>query len=197
MMRPMRTITLITSTLAIGEMTAAGQVPPEPTAPPALAVQPPFLDDSATLGAFSDGVMQGHIVQLEIPAAVVVLMLRRHWRAAAVLANRALVVLEAGSVRVAHDLIREAAERELPEEEGRRLHSVLADWLERIAGNDLQLLASALEHRQAAGLAVDDLALRIARSPQRRLLGGEPLAIVATPAATDTATSTRINMTVP
>jgi DNA-binding NarL/FixJ family response regulator len=100
----------------------------------------------------------------------------RAGRAAAVLANRALVVLEAGSVRVAHDLIREAAERELPEEEGRRLHSVLADWLERIAGNDLQLLASALEHRQAAGLAVDELALRIARSPQRRLLGGEGLA---------------------
>jgi DNA-binding CsgD family transcriptional regulator len=100
-------------------------------------------------------------------------------RAADVLANRALVLRESESVRIAHDLIREAAQRELPEAESRRLHGLLADWLEQRAGHDLQLLASALEYRQAAGLPAEELALRIARSPQRRLLGGEGLSLLA------------------
>jgi len=99
-------------------------------------------------------------------------------RAADVLANRALVVHEAGSVRIAHDLIRATAERELPEAEARRLHALLADWLERRAGEDLQLLTGALEHRQAAGLPAAELALRIAGSPQRRLLGDEVLSLL-------------------
>jgi DNA-binding CsgD family transcriptional regulator len=99
--------------------------------------------------------------------------------AAGGLANRALVVREAGSARIAHDLIREAAERDLPEAEERRLHGVLAEWLERTGGDELQLLFRALEHRQAAGLAAEELALRIAGSPQRRLLGGEGLATLA------------------
>ncbi|HET8558483.1 MAG TPA: LuxR C-terminal-related transcriptional regulator [Gaiellaceae bacterium] len=96
-----------------------------------------------------------------------------------VLANRALVLRGAESVRIAHDLIREAAERELSEAEERRLHALLADWLEQRAGADLQLLTRALEHRQAAGTSADELALRIVRSPQRRLLGGEGLAMLA------------------
>jgi DNA-binding CsgD family transcriptional regulator len=100
-------------------------------------------------------------------------------RAADVLANRALAARESESVRIAHDLIREAAERELPEAEERRLHALLANWLERRADEDLQLLARALEHRKAAGLRADELALRVARSPQRRLLGGAGLAMLA------------------
>lgn len=97
-------------------------------------------------------------------------------RAVSVLANRALVVQESGAVRVAHDLIREAAGAELPEAEQRHLHRLLASWLEASAGDDVRQLFRALEHRQASGDATEELATRITRSPQRRLLGGEGLA---------------------
>jgi DNA-binding CsgD family transcriptional regulator/tetratricopeptide (TPR) repeat protein len=103
----------------------------------------------------------------------------RAGRAADALANRALVLRESESVRMAHDLIREAAERELPEAEESRLHALLADWLEGRAGDDLHLIVGALEHRQAASLPTDELALRVARSPQRRLLGAEGLSLLA------------------
>jgi DNA-binding NarL/FixJ family response regulator len=91
--------------------------------------------------------------------------------AAAGLVNQALAILESGSLRIAHDLLREAAERQLPEDERRQLHARLAAWLERIAGDELVLLLRALEHRHAAGIDARPLALRIARLPQRRLLG--------------------------
>ena len=91
--------------------------------------------------------------------------------AAGGLVNYALAMLESGSLRTAHDLLREAAERQLPEDESRRLHARLASWLERIAGDDLVLLLRALEHRRAAGIDARPLGLRIARLPQRRLLG--------------------------
>lgn len=99
-------------------------------------------------------------------------------RAMSVLVDRALAVQEAGALRIAHDLIREAAVRELPEAERRRLHGQLAAWLEAKAGDNLQSLARALEHRHAAGIPTAELALRIARSPQRRLLGKEGLAML-------------------
>lgn len=95
-----------------------------------------------------------------------------------VLADRGLVVSDGGTVRIAHDLIREAGAQELPNAERRRLHRRLAAWLEARAGDNLQELRRALEHRQAAGLATVELALRIARSPQRRLLGSEGLAML-------------------
>lgn len=101
---------------------------------------------------------------------------QRARRAVLVLASRALAVPEGGRVRIAHDLIREAAARELPDLERLRLHRLLAAWFEAGAGDDLQSLCRALEHRQASGLATAQLALRIARSPQRRLLGHEGLA---------------------
>ncbi|HEU5477248.1 MAG TPA: LuxR C-terminal-related transcriptional regulator [Gaiellaceae bacterium] len=96
-------------------------------------------------------------------------------RAAELLANRALLVQEAGSLRVAHDLVREGGRRELPDSEQTRLHGLLASRLEARAGEDVRRLFQALEHRQAAGLESVELATRIARSPQRRLLGGEGL----------------------
>ena len=99
-------------------------------------------------------------------------------RAMSVLVDRALAVQEAGALRIAHDLIREAAVRELPEAERRRLHGKLAGWLEAKAGDKLQPLARALEHRHAAGIPTAELALRIARSRQRRLLGPEGLAML-------------------
>lgn len=95
-----------------------------------------------------------------------------------VLTSRALTIQGGGTVRIAHDLIREAASGELPDAERRRLHRRLAAWFEADAGNDLQALGRALEHRQASGLATTELALRIARSPQRRLLGREGLTML-------------------
>jgi len=103
---------------------------------------------------------------------------RRADHQARALANRALAVREAGSVRVVHDLVREAADRELPSVERLRLHGRLAAWLEDQAGDDLRSLLSALEHRRAAGLESSELALRIACMPQRRLLGREGLLLV-------------------
>jgi DNA-binding CsgD family transcriptional regulator len=96
-------------------------------------------------------------------------------RAAVMLTDRALIVQQAGAVRIAHDLIREAAEAELPDAERRRLHRLLASWLEAGAGDDVRQLFRALQHREASGLTAAELAMRITRSPQRRLLGGEGL----------------------
>lgn len=94
------------------------------------------------------------------------------------LANRALAVREGASLRVVHDLVREAAARELPERQRRLLHGRLAEWLEATSGEDLRSLFDALEHRRAAELESGRLALRVARLPQRRLLGLEGLELL-------------------
>ncbi len=83
-----------------------------------------------------------------------------------------------GYVRTAHDLIREAAEREIPSSLRRRLHARFAQLIEADAGDDVALLREALEHRAAAGLPSTDLALRLAASPQRRLLGRDGLLLL-------------------
>jgi DNA-binding CsgD family transcriptional regulator/Uri superfamily endonuclease len=100
-------------------------------------------------------------------------------RAAGALADRGLATADPGSVKLAHDLIREAVVRTLPDDTVRRLHASLAAELERNARGDLQLLRAALQHRQRAGLASIDLALRLARSPRRALLGHEGLVQLA------------------
>ena len=91
------------------------------------------------------------------------------------LVNRALVLQDGASVSIAHDLIREAASRELAEVARVRMHGRLARWLEASAGENVRQLSRALEHRVASGFDGNDLALRIARSPQRRLVGNEGL----------------------
>lgn len=98
----------------------------------------------------------------------------RAQRAAELLANRALLVQEAEALRIAHDLIRESARREVGATDQTRLHGLLASWLEA-RSEDVFTLFRALEHRQAAGLESVVLATRIARSAQRRLLGAEGL----------------------
>lgn len=95
------------------------------------------------------------------------------------LLDRGLVVQAGGAARLAHDLIREAAVGELPDEARRRLHHRLAERLELDGESDLRLLGQALEHRSAAGLPTLDLALRLARSPQRKLLGPDGLRLLA------------------
>jgi len=95
------------------------------------------------------------------------------------LLDRGLVVEAAGMARLTHDLIREGAVAELPDDVRRRLHHRLAEQLELDAGSDLRLLREALEHRRAVQMPSLDLALRIARSPQRKLLAREGLRLLA------------------
>ena len=91
------------------------------------------------------------------------------------------VAAESGTaLRLAHDLIRTAAAREIPEEQRVDLHRRVGDWLTRIAGDDVRRLREALGHRHAAGLASLDLAYLLVRSPQRTLLGEDGLALLVT-----------------
>lgn len=90
-----------------------------------------------------------------------------------------LVVEAAGMLRMAHDLIREAAQRDIPAATAGPLHARFARLLERDAGSDIRLLREALEHRTAAGVATADLAMRIVTSPQRRMLGNDGLLALA------------------
>jgi DNA-binding CsgD family transcriptional regulator/tetratricopeptide (TPR) repeat protein len=94
--------------------------------------------------------------------------------AATELVNRGVVVQAGAALRLAHDLIREAVEGEVGVEERRRLHRRLAAWLESDTV-DVQVLRAALQHRREGGMPAVGLALRLARSPRRSLLGSEGL----------------------
>ena len=94
------------------------------------------------------------------------------------LVARGLALDAAGTIRPAHDLIREATTASLPAATRRRLHARLAEWIEAGAGDDLPRLREALEHRVAAGLPVEDLSIRLLTSPRRRMLGVEGLKLV-------------------
>jgi DNA-binding CsgD family transcriptional regulator len=104
---------------------------------------------------------------------------RRLDDAAGELTRRGLVVVAAGMLRTAHDLIREAARPGAPSARSRRLHAGFADLIEQDAGSDLQLLLEALEHRVVAGSPTTSLGLRMVTSPQRRLLGSDGLSTLA------------------
>ena len=80
-----------------------------------------------------------------------------------------------GGVALTHDLIRSAAARHLPASSRRAIHRRIAALLEAEAGDDVQALRAALEHRRAGRLPMLDLALRLAHSPRRRWLGSEGL----------------------
>lgn len=96
--------------------------------------------------------------------------------AARELVVRGLAINERGATRLAHDLIRETAVRGIPAALGRALHTRLAELYERTAGDDLPLLLEALEHRTAAGSPTAHLAVRVLRSPGRRLIGPDQVA---------------------
>ena len=83
---------------------------------------------------------------------------------------RGLVSEMPGAVRLAHDLIREAASASVPAVTARRLHTRLVEVIEANAGDDLALLAEALEHCTAAGLPTLPIAKRLAASAGRRLM---------------------------
>lgn len=92
---------------------------------------------------------------------------------------RGIAVESGGALGLAHDLIRAAAARDLPDERRRELHRRVGDWLARLAGDDVRRLREALGHRHAAELPSLDLANRLVRSPQRTLLGPDGLRLLA------------------
>lgn len=94
------------------------------------------------------------------------------------LVRRGLVTESAGTLRLGHDLIREAAYADLPWDACQDLHRRLAERIELDAGDDLQLLREALEHRRAAQLPAVALALRLAGSSRRTLLGLDGLRLL-------------------
>ena len=100
-------------------------------------------------------------------------------RADADLVARGLAIEVAGTMRLAHDLIREAAIASLPPGARQRLHARLADWIEGQAGDDVRLLREALDHRAAAGQPATELALRVVSAPGRRLLNADDLRMLA------------------
>ena len=101
-------------------------------------------------------------------------------QAARELVARGIAAESAGALRLAHDLIRAAAAREISDEQRARIHGRVSDWLVRTAGGDIRRLREALVHRHAAGLASFDLANRLVRSPQRTLLGEDGLWLFVT-----------------
>jgi DNA-binding NarL/FixJ family response regulator len=123
----------------------------------AVAGRPLTLDDAAALQRWPPERIEG---------------------AAAQLANRGLAVESGGVLRPAHDLLREAALRGLPDESKRALHRRLAEWLEVGAADDPGELRAALEHRRLGGLPALPLALRLARAPRRTLLGRDVLGLL-------------------
>ena len=111
-------------------------------------------------------------------SALAMLLGWKHERAesaTASLIDAGLVLASGPVVRIVHDLVRETASRQIPRSETQRLHRRVAEWLERDADEDLQRLMEALAHRLAVGSSPLQLAMRIARSPQRRLLGADGL----------------------
>ena len=89
-----------------------------------------------------------------------------------------LLVASDGGVRLAHDLIREAALRGLPRATRQDFHRRAAIHLEDEAPDDMEALAEALDHYLAAGDTPVGLARRVARSPRRRLLGVDGLRLL-------------------
>jgi DNA-binding CsgD family transcriptional regulator len=105
---------------------------------------------------------------------------KRTEQAARELVGRGIAAESAGVLHPAHDLIRAAAARQIPDENRARIHGRVGDWLVRTAGADIRRLREALGHRHAAGLETLDLANRLVRSPQRTLLGEDGLALLVT-----------------
>jgi DNA-binding CsgD family transcriptional regulator len=91
---------------------------------------------------------------------------------------RGLAVESSAVVRFAHDLVRAAVARDIPEEHRAGIHGRVGRWLAGIAGEDVRRLREALAHVHAAGLPSLDLAGRVVRSPRRTLLGEEGLALL-------------------
>jgi DNA-binding CsgD family transcriptional regulator len=91
--------------------------------------------------------------------------------AATELVGRGLSVRSINNLVVTHDLVRSAVSKDIPTTTARVMHAHIARHLERQNRDDPNVLTEALVHRQAGGLPTKHLALDLARSPRRRLLG--------------------------
>ena len=91
--------------------------------------------------------------------------------AATELVGRGLILRSINNLVVTHDLVRSAVSKEIPPGTARAMHAHIARHLEQQDSDDPNVLTEALVHRQAAGLPTRHLALVLARSPRRRLLG--------------------------
>ena len=98
------------------------------------------------------------------------------------LVRHGLAIEDAGVIRLAHDLIREVVLGRLPPTRRRQIHRDIASVLERHAGGDVSDLLAVLDHRAAGGTFDTDLALRVLRAPQRRLIGADGVARIGTSA---------------
>lgn len=147
----------------------------------ALASAPGALDDTLTrrfgrLGHDAAAMLQVMAV-IARPTSRAELAALLDWPAAradstlAELRARGLVVEGPSTLELAHDLIREAARRQVPADAARRLHARLAARLHAGAAGDLRSLREALDHALAAGEPGLDIAVDLAATPQRRLLG--------------------------
>jgi DNA-binding CsgD family transcriptional regulator len=125
----------------------------------AIAARPLAFADAAELSGWDEG---------------------RTQQAARELIGRGVAVESAGALRLAHDLMRAAAARQIPDEQRARIHGRVGEWLVQTAGDDIRRLREALGHGHAVGLESLDLANRLVRSPQRTLLGEDGLALLVT-----------------
>jgi DNA-binding CsgD family transcriptional regulator len=141
-----------------------------------------------SFGRLSDeasGVL-GAIAVIGRPAALNEIGAALGWTASRVTAGtdelraRGLAVETSGLSEAAHDLVREAATRQLPRASARRMHARLADHLVDSAQDDVAILQEALEHVRAAGQSGLELAIAIARAPGRRLVGAAGISDLAT-----------------
>lgn len=96
------------------------------------------------------------------------------------LVNRGLIVRSLNSLAVTHDLVRDVVSKELPAATARTMHARIAEYLERQESDDPNVLTEALVHRRAGNLPAGHLALVLARSPRRRLLGLDVLDLLET-----------------
>lgn len=147
----------------------------------ALATAPHALDDTLAqrfgrLGTDAAALLQAMALiarptdRSEL-AAVLDWPAERAGAALAELAGRGVIVEGPAAIQLAHDLIREAAHRQVPPTAARRLHARLAAHLHAGAGDDVRILREALDHARLAEGPVLELALDLAASSQRRLLG--------------------------
>jgi DNA-binding CsgD family transcriptional regulator len=105
-------------------------------------------------------------------------------RAVADLGALGLAVDDDGEITVTHAIVGERVLATLTPDTVRRVHRRLARTFERLATDD-GLLLEALEHGRRSGTPMGAAALRLARSPRRRLLGSAGLAILRAAADDD------------
>jgi DNA-binding NarL/FixJ family response regulator len=90
---------------------------------------------------------------------------------AGLLERSGVVRRDGDTLCIVHDLIRRGIQEATPAERMRRLHRRFGHWLETTAADDPQQLLTALENLHKARADVLGLALRLATSSRRRLLG--------------------------